>query len=83
MAEQEFFAQVGLLVEFTRDVETTPWPGEEKTTIRMGARYELLRLVEAGWDLRRVQGDGPEELRLLDSQMGSYVKPVISVANSQ
>ncbi len=77
MAEQAFFAPVGSIVEFTRDVETTPWPGEEANTVRAGARYKLVRIVGAGWDLSRVQGDGPEELRLLDSQIGDYVKLVI------
>jgi hypothetical protein len=83
MGEQLLFAPAGSIVEFTRDVETTPWPGEKAKTVRVGARYKLVRIVGAGWDLSRVQGNGPEELRLLDSQMGDYVKLIIRVVKSQ
>lgn len=71
---EPLFCAVGDEVEFIRAVVPTPWEGELVAAVSVGDRYKAIRLVGSGWDLERVRGSGPAELRLLNSQMKEYVK---------
>ena len=67
---------VGSVVEFINEITTTPWPGEEPVIVHKGSQYETVSLTESGWDLIRRTGQGPIELRILNSEMTKYVKLV-------
>lgn len=69
----KLFCSVGDIVEFIVAITTTPWPGEEPTEVKVGSKYEIIDLVGEGWDLKRLSGDGPIELRILNSDMDRYV----------
>lgn len=68
------FCEIGDVVEFVMEVTTTPVDEKAAERIAPGARYITVALVGAGWDLRRVLGQGPDEIRILDSQMHKYVR---------
>jgi hypothetical protein len=70
------FCKVGDIVEFVIDVTPAPPDGKEPISITAGARYVATSIVEAGWDLRRVAGEGPDEVRILDSQISKYTRLV-------
>ncbi|HEY5927609.1 MAG TPA: hypothetical protein VIV11_38255 [Kofleriaceae bacterium] len=72
----ELFCRVGDVVEVTHDAATASIDGEAPRKIAAGSRYRAVALVEWGWDLERVAGDGPDELRILNSQMPRYVKRI-------
>lgn len=71
---EPLFCEIGSQVEFVKAVAPTHREGELTTTIAVGDRYRVARLVGFGWDLQRVSGKGPMEVRLLNSQMKEYVK---------
>ncbi len=71
---EPLFCEVGDDVEFVKAVTTTSWEGEPTEEIAVGDRYKVVGLVGYGWDLQRVSGKGPVELRLLNSRMKEYVK---------
>lgn len=68
------FCEIGDQVEFIRAVKPAPTKDGTSTSIAAGSRYKVTRLVGSGWDLELLSGDGPVEVRLLNSQMGEYVK---------
>lgn len=72
----EPFCEIGDVLEFIEDVITTPPDGQQAMRISVGAQYVARSLVNAGWDLRRKEGEGPDELRILNSEMPRYVKVV-------
>lgn len=65
------FCEVGDLVEFFADVHWNSSPGNGD--VKAGNRYEVIDLIGAGWDLRRISGNGPEYLRIMNSKMREYV----------
>lgn len=71
---EPLFCEVGDEVEFVKAAVARDWEGELRTAIAVGDRYRAVGLVGRGWDLQRVSGNGPMELRLLNSKMKEYVK---------
>lgn len=49
--------------------------GAVGTTVIEGSIYEVIGRVYYGWDLRLEHGDGPPEVRVLNSQLLSYFQP--------
>ncbi len=70
---EKLFCSIGDIVRFITAIETTPWPGEEPISVSIGATYKVINLAGEGWDLKRISGKGPKELRILNSDMGKYV----------
>jgi hypothetical protein len=69
------FCNVGDVVEFIAEITaTTPPDGELPMRVPIGSQYETVGLVGYGWDLRRITGDGPDEVRVLNSDMPKYVR---------
>ena len=68
------FCRVGDLVEFTITTEVRDWEGASTNLVEAGACYEAIALVGWGWDLERRQGNGPQFIRLLNSQMPERVR---------
>lgn len=68
------FCKVGEVVRFTNELVTTPWPGEQPVKVARGARYRVVGLVDSGWDLERESGDGPFQIRILNSEMPLFVE---------
>lgn len=75
------FCATGDVVEFSVDVVFPRWQDETTETVRAGACYVTTGLVGFGWDLERVSGQGPERLRILNSEMSKYV--VVSTSHSK
>jgi len=71
------FCNIGDVVEFHRGVLPQALEDEPCLVIGVGDRYEAVGFVGSGWDLKRVSGGGPAEIRLLNSQMSDYVKVVV------
>jgi hypothetical protein len=71
---KKLFCQIGDMVEVIHTIETNPWSGEKAETISTGARYKAVALIGWGWDLELVKGNGPKEVRILNSEMGKFVK---------
>lgn len=70
---EKLFCSIGDTVRIRASVTTTPWPGEVAVEVEAGAAYEVIGLVGWGWDLRRLSGKGPDELRILNSDMHRYL----------
>jgi hypothetical protein len=68
------FCEIGDEVEFVKAATTTPWENEPAEEVAVGDRYKVVGLVGYGWNLQRVSGKGPVELRLISSKMKEYVK---------
>lgn len=71
---EPLFCAVGDEVEFVKPAVTTPWKDEPSEQVAVGDRYKVVGLVGYGWDLQRVSGKGPVELRLINSKMKEHVK---------
>lgn len=67
------FCKIGDTVEFTRDLYSEFWDDEEKE-VKIGDKYKTVNLIGSGWDLQKVTGEGPEYLRIINSEMKDYVK---------
>jgi hypothetical protein len=67
------FCGIGDVVEFVVSGATNSWGDETAERFEAGARYRVVGLVGWGWDLERVSGVGPDELRILNSSMPEYV----------
>ena len=70
---EKLFCSLGDIIRIIAAIATTPWPGEKSITVEVGATYKVIDLVGEGWDLKRISGKGPDELRILNSEMGKYV----------
>jgi hypothetical protein len=68
------FCKIGEVVRFTNELVTTPWPDEQPVKVARGARYRVVGLVDSGWDLERESGDGPFQIRILNSEMPLFVE---------
>jgi hypothetical protein len=75
LVADDFQCDIGTLVEFVDDVETLPpdHRDESPSFVRRGARYRIKNIVGYAIDLVLESGDGPPEVRLLQSQMKTYV----------
>jgi hypothetical protein len=76
VTQWEPFCAVGDVVEFVDDTTAETFDGLSSSRVEKGARYRAVRLVGAGWDLERVAGEGPHEVRLLNSEMTKRVRIV-------
>jgi hypothetical protein len=65
--------EVGDLVELLISGMATPWPDQTAERFEAGARYRVGGLVGWGWDLEKVSGVGPDQLRILNSLMPESV----------
>jgi hypothetical protein len=71
---RKLFCNVGDVVEFIVEVARTPPEVDAPVRIAIGSQYETVALIGWGWDLRRITGEGPDEIRILNSEMPTYVR---------
>ena len=64
----ELYCGVGEMLVFVCKVET------ESGIIEKGDKYLAAEMIGFGWNLERVTGNGPPTVRILNSQMGRYLK---------
>ena len=74
--DQNLFCRIGDVVEITHAIKTNPWPDAKSQTIPSGTRYKAVALTGYGWDLKLIKGNGPEEVRILNSEMHKYLKRI-------
>lgn len=70
--EDPLFCQVGDVVKFKKTLTTSPWKDEMPANIHAGDLYVVTSLVGSGWDLERKTGNGPQNLRILNSELPDY-----------
>ena len=68
---------IGDVVEFRLEVSaTTPPEGDTPERIEVGARYVVTGKTGAGWDFSRISGQGPTQIRILESDVPKYVRVI-------
>jgi hypothetical protein len=64
--------QVGDLLRVRVATPTSPWPGEDGDVVQVGALYRVVGQMEHGLELALVEGSGPAEVRVLESQVDRF-----------
>jgi hypothetical protein len=83
VTQWEPFCAIGDVVEFVDDGTATSSSGTSSERVEKGATYRAVGLVGGGWDLECVAGSGPQELRLLNSEMAKRVRIVVAAAQTR
>ena len=79
---EPLFCKKGDILKFIKDLETNPWPDEEKKIISEGDCYQAQNVVGYGWDLEKVKGNGPKFVRILNSEMKNYLIIIKTISNN-
>lgn len=74
--EIQWNCKVGDILEFINDVTTHSWDKDHEEVAKKGDRYKVQGQVENGFDLVKISGEGPEEIRILNSLIPTYLKVV-------
>lgn len=71
--EIDLFCEIGDSVAFIEDIEQSQFD-DGSAIAKKGDCYKVVDLVGSGWDLERISGDGPQYLRIINSDMKKYVR---------